>query len=147
MNKRHIVKIDRKRTQDAYVQWLDTFEWSYWCTGTTNYELTLKSARSLMERFYKNLQKHAFFLGNKPTLFWVAEPFDCRDGFHTHFLMKVHTDIPYDELKKIWNLSCGKSNSEFKHRFHIEKYNKEKGARSYCIKYIQKKLSDYDLHV
>ena len=30
--------------------------------------------------------------------------------------------IPYDELKKIWNLSCGKSNSEFKHRFHIEKY-------------------------
>jgi hypothetical protein len=156
-NYRYLVKVDKKANKNAFTTWLDSLEWSFWCTGTTAYPMSMLAARLQMTRYFsriKRLHSTAFNTkGIQPRMFWVAEPFDTRQGFHTHFLLYASNDFTYSEYKKEWGLSAGKGKSiledfewtQKSHRFLIQKYQKGLGADAYCTKYIQKKLSDYDI--
>jgi len=143
--------IPRKvQNQCAYAEWLETTEWDFYCTFTTDYELTLKSARRLMTRLHKKLNSNY----SQSTFFWVAEPFDCKEGFHTHGLLQFQdrtyknttvTDgrsLDFELLRKSW-LKVNPSSS--KCYATLERFQPAKGATSYVGKYLNKHRSDYDL--
>ena len=118
-----------------YSKFLDSFEWTHWCTFTTKYELSLKSARRLAESIYDRFPDQSQPGINQ--IFWAAEPFDVRAGTHIHAL--IHTYDSKEKLREWANKRYG--------RAQILDYNKQLGAHSYCAKYITKYLSDYDIRV
>jgi hypothetical protein len=85
--------------------------------------------------FNKFSKTHIFNQGNQ-TMFWACEPFDVKDGYHIHAL--IQTELTPQEIYSWTNKRFGRS--------LILPYEKEKGAHSYCSKYILKNLSDYDLY-
>jgi len=136
--------------QVAYADWLESMDWDFYCTFTTNYELTLKSARRLMGRLHKKLEQNH----SGTRFFWVAEPFDCKEGFHTHGLLHFDdrsykntsvTDgrsLDFELLRRSWlKVNPSKSNCYAT----LERFQPTKGATSYVGKYMNKHRSDYDL--
>lgn len=128
----------------AYGKWLGQYDWDYFCTFTTRYQLTLPSARRLMWRFWDMKELKTF---RSSRLFWAAEPFDTRVGYHTHALLKVPEGMPFKMLTEIYQVAAGNvslSKSDW-HRVQFKPYNKNLGATYYCGKYITKRLADYDM--
>jgi len=116
--------------QQAYVDYLETIDWDFWVTGTTRYGLTLPSARRLMERFGNNMKRYSGTLfRDKLTIWWVAEPFDLRFGYHLHFLMEAKPEPRFKDIYKLWNVAA-KANLG-NHRCEAEKFIKSKGAGAY----------------
>lgn len=72
----------------AYVSWLDRFSWDFFATFTTGHTLTLRSARRAMEGFYNEIEPYF----PDARMFWVAEPHEVKDGYHTHALLKCPTE-------------------------------------------------------
>jgi len=130
-----------KKDHSALADYLSTINWDYWCTFTTAYPLSLSVARRKMERFHNlcNADQAAF-------LFWVAEPFDCREGFHTHGLLKCNNLLIKEALWDNWQHACGGKHENKDHRAQFKKYNpnQSKAVGRYCAKYITKGHSDYD---
>jgi len=130
-----------EQAQKSLGNWLESMKWSYWVTGTTPYELTLKSARRAMEGVSK-------YIDIPHRIFWVAEPFDCKEGFHCHYIiffdMPVQTklfDMTWHIVLQSWRKSTGCKSA----RIHATKYRKNGGVTKYVAKYITKNLSDYDI--
>jgi len=132
-----------KKELQPYGEWLSAYQdWTHFVTLTTRYELTLRSARRLAERYFKELAR-----AGDCRMFFACEPFDLKEGFHLHALMKVsdmlntkNLAIAYQGVsnnkkltKKNWN------------RISLERYDKTRGAGYYVGKYITKQLSDYDM--
>lgn len=116
-------------------------DWDYFITPTTGYELTLPSARRGMERLFDKICNVS--LPGQKKFFWAAEPFDCKEGYHTHGLLK--TDAPIGVIAKAWQVASGGKKRNKWNRIDIKRYNKKLGATKYCAKYIQKYMADYDL--
>lgn len=102
-----------------------------------------------MGRFHRRLTNQVFN-GVPPKLFWVAEKFECKDGYHTHGL------LDYDEsqlptgcdvlpvLDECWQIvSAGRKNG-IRYRVQFSKYDPERAAARYCAKYVLKGCADYD---
>ena len=119
--------------------WLDSKDWDTWTTLTTKYELTLPGARRSMIRFQRLTDKIA-----PSSVFWVAEQFDCKDGFHLHSLWNfggaISNKTNYSLFKEAWKTSANND----KAFCYSERYRKSKGAHSYLAKYITKGITDYD---
>lgn len=125
-------------------KYLANQEWNYFATFTTQYELTLPSARRLMERFHQESGKYAkAAYGEDQRFFWVAEKFQCKDGYHTHGL--IRTDASFDILCNSYQLVSAAKREGKHYRVHFSKYNPKQAAAKYCAKYLLKKCSDYDL--
>jgi hypothetical protein len=134
---------------ESYAEWLGSFEWDYFCTFTTPYNLTLKSARRLMEKFHTDLKA-----GGSSPFFWVAEPFDVKEGYHTHALLKVPECYQFIHLVQLWQVASGCRNMKRENekgekvkvhaRVEYRKYNPKLGARHYVGKYMMKSGADYD---
>lgn len=124
---------------DHYADWLSSFEWTHYATFTTGYEMTLNTARRLMEAYHSNVKK----AGNTP-FFWVAERFEVKDGFHTHALIKVPQAWHYSHLIQIWQKVTGGARENKWHRIDLQKYDAQLGARHYLSKYLTKGNSDFD---
>lgn len=132
------------------MQLLGKYEWQHFGTFTTAYELTLPSARRTIERYHKALKQ-----AGKCTLFWVAEPFDLKDGFHLHGLMDAQNHLDYIHLIRIWQKITGKpkywdkDENEMRagklNRIQLQRYDPLRGARGYCAKYMFKANCDYDI--
>lgn len=118
-----------------YSNYLDSIEWTHWCTFTTRYDLSMKSARRMSETIFNHLGNKNDLFARIDKMFWVAEPFDVKDGFHIHALVQTNLDSKeiYEWTKKRYGRSL------------VLPYEKEKGAHSYVAKYITKSLSDYDI--
>ena len=155
-----------KQILNAYANYLGTLDWDYFATFTTGYELTLKSARRAMERFHYKIDRDH----NGSTLFWVAEPFECKDGFHTHALLKLNDrdlvdekrrivfsqvadgtvcsydikETGFDVVKNTWQYVT-KANEQNYNRIELKRYNAKLGAKHYVGKYILKSRCDYDI--
>lgn len=133
----------KEKSHLAYGQWLKDYDWSFWATMTTKYELTLPSARRAAEGFYKQVGKAGDF-----RMFWCAEPFDVRDGYHLHALIHVSDLLPYKFLVDAYQVVTG--NKELSkdrwNRIQLRKYNPKLGAGYYVSKYITKNLADYDFY-
>ena len=145
-----------RRNSNANIQhladYLGSLPWDFFMTGSTGYELTLKSARRLAERYSNNLPA-----GSK--LFWVAEKFECKDGYHIHGLVELaQSSLKNDPrsfwtMGQYWQLATGNKciqNDKDGIRWEIwnqidnSPYMKGLGAHGYCAKYINKKKADYD---
>lgn len=118
--------------------WLKGYDWTHWVTFTTPYEMTMKSARRAMHRVHNN-----FDTQGPCTMFWAAEPFDVKDGYHTHALLKVHSQMSFKTIFDLWQKASGGKKGNYS-RIDIQEYKKELGAGHYVSKYITKQLSDYD---
>jgi len=77
-------------------------------------------------------------------MFWAAEPFDAREGYHFHGLINTYGKISNQEMKSYW---------EDDKRFGIGQFleirralGKENTIENYCSKYISKHLADYDIY-
>jgi hypothetical protein len=127
-----------KKTTEAIGDWLRHQEWSHFVTFTTGYTLTSKSARRAMHRIHNSFDKQA-----PCTMFWASEPFDLKDGCHTHALVKVHSEMTFKTIHDLWQKASG-GTAKNKNRIDIQVYNSELGAGHYLSKYITKTLSDYD---
>lgn len=146
-----------RKTKDAWIKYLEGQEWHFWFTGTTGYELTIKSARRLVNRFFEG------FKVNGALMFWVAEKFEVKDGHHIHALIRIpnkygsmdpDNELLYREILNMWQSAAGNkaiSNDEGKitwqswHRVDLQKFDTKRGAGGYCAKYVFKGNADYDL--
>lgn len=146
----------RKDTQQVYAEWLQKFEFTHFVTLTTHYTLTIKSARRLVERWHQKLEKH----GYTPFIFWVAEKYECKDGYHIHLLLKLGRKIEPHEFKFIcelyqicagtskYEMVDGKMQREKWSRIDIQKFNPKLKAGWYVTKYVLKEnsnqMAEYD---
>jgi len=129
-----------EQNKQIFGEWLAPIPWNYWATPTTGYRLTMASARRSMHRLHDALDRFS-----PCQMFWASEPFDTKEGFHTHAL--IQSDLPYKLIIDTWQKVSG--NSKFEkgkkwNRIQLDEYKPELGAGYYCGKYISKKLSDYD---
>jgi hypothetical protein len=108
--------------------------------------MSVKSARRAAERLYSHLQKH---IGNV-RVFWVAEPFDTKYGYHLHALIHIGNPVlsgAIELIKKAWQVvTKGKGGKGYNNTV-IEPYKKELGANYYVSKYMLRHNSDYDIHL
>ena len=124
--------IDKRETVAQYTDWLKAQEWSYFATFTTSFPLTLKSARRLI---LKLADKTCPTQGD--LLFWVAERFEVREGYHMHALVKSR--IGATEIWSWWKKRYG--------RAQVLIYDPNVGGAGYVAKYVTKSIADYDLEV
>jgi hypothetical protein len=125
--------------QNSYANWLSSIPWSHFGTFTTGYEMTLPTARRLMGSLHQQLTR----AGPAP-LFWVAEKFEVKDGYHTHALLKLPEAWRYKNVVDIWQKVTGAKKKGTWHRLDLQDYNPELGARHYVAKYITKQCADFD---
>ena len=127
-----------------YADFLNGFDWDFFCTFSTRYELTMKSARRVMERLHSHLTKHY----GKVKLFFVAEPFDVKNGYHTHALVQFEQPIARSLksiLRQAWQIVSGGIGGKGNNHTILKKYDKDLGANYYVSKYMFKQNSDYDI--
>lgn len=133
------------------VNFLHSREFDHFTTFTTSRPIAMQSTRRLAERFAKR-----FHAGEQCGIefFWCAEPFDMREGFHFHGLIKDSSFYNSEDYRRYWENKQFFADSETQKikvrmnygRFDCFKINKSKNAEFYCTKYITKKLTDYDYH-
>ncbi len=141
--RREINNLKPTSNVENYGNWLDSMEWDYYCTFTTDYSLSNSSARRAMDRLLKTLI-HEF---GSITYFWVAEPFDCKEGCHTHALIKIPSPLYYSAvsvIEKKWHQVTQTKKTRGYHKTHVMPYVKGKGAHFYLSKYLNTPNADYD---
>jgi len=153
-----------KTTKQLYAEFLHGTDWDYFCTFTTSTELTVNSARRAAEIWYDRVRRvcGSFY---QPSMFWVAEPFDCKEGYHIHALVTLPDHFTYSDMAADWSVATGVGKMGYINevynidgnlhytrarrgaaRCHFERYIKGRGANSYLGKYLQKKRCDYDFY-
>ena len=129
----------RQLSKESLANWLNEQNWNLWTTLSTGYELTLPAARRSMIRMHDLVKKE-----NNCRVFWAAEEFDVKDGFHLHTLWsfddKIHNREKYIEFVRNWRTVCNTK----KANVYSEIYQKDFGATKYLSKYITKAITDYD---
>jgi hypothetical protein len=135
-----------------YGLWLSNFQWDYYATLTTKYKLTLPAARRAVEGLHKELLKAGYSL-----IFFAIEPYDLKEGYHIHALMKVPKGYKYPHILQIWQHVSGNkrkvkegndgSGVSTWNRIQLQTYNPKLGGSHYVGKYIMKERADYDLLV
>jgi hypothetical protein len=76
-------------------------------------------------------------------MFWASEPFDAKEGYHTHALLKVNEALGYKDIIEMWQ-KVSKGGKGKWNRVDLQLYDDKLGAGYYLSKYITKQLSDYD---
>jgi hypothetical protein len=130
----------KQKKGKEWAKWIDTLEWSYYCTFTTRYSLSVNSARRSMERLFQKIR--AKFPGLR--MLWAAEPNASRSGCHIHALV-----YSIEESKKLkwvlsrsWQIVSGKNQDSY---CIVEPFFKGRGGPEYMTKYFEHPKSEYDL--
>lgn len=133
----------KKCLNKIYGDFLEEKTWTFYCTLTTRYPLTLNSARRSVERLNEFIKINQNIQNE---IFWVAEPFDTKYGYHIHALIKLHCP---DELKrkndiiKAWqNVTKGSYKEGYNHCL-ILPYRPNSGGNYYMSKSIWKSDIEY----
>ena len=120
---------------DGFAGFLDVVDFDYFATFTTRKPIGLNATRRIAENVCR-------FLGADKgisSVFWAAEPFDVREGYHFHALIK--TPIHQMEIYDYYFDRHGRC------QIIVNRDPAVKRAASYYLtKYITKKCSDYDFH-
>ena len=137
---------------NAWNVYLEGELWDFFVTLTTRYSLTLKSGRRLAERFFNMIK----FPDDK--MFWVAEPFELKDGNHLHALLKHPTKnkTEFNRLIHMWQVATGNRNLNIDghgtnwdkknwNALNLRKYNPNLGGAAYICNKLTKPGTDYDL--
>jgi len=132
----------------AVACFLDTWKWDYFVTFTTEYELSIKSARRLMSNYASqlNLFNWSHGMADEPTLIsWFAEANPSRGGHHIHALLK--TPLTIQDQFQLWQRVSGSQWPKGQaHRVKSESYIRTLGANYYVSKYISKDYCEWDIH-
>lgn len=126
--------------QQSFSDFLSEYKFSTFGTFTTKKPLSLPGARRLAVDFARN-----FDAGRSSSMFWAAEPFDTREGFHFHGLIETHGVYSNKELWNYWSVLKDRGRSQF---IPIKReFGKANTIENYCAKYMTKKMSDFDIYV
>ncbi len=128
------IMLNRKQ---VWAEYLETIPWNKFITLTTSYEMTLKSARRLFERFHNDLQIH----GQKNWSFWAGEKHKLRDSFHIHGFLMVSAQWCSETLELLWDkvsISQGKSTCIKNGRPHHISQFKKRDPKKKCAWYVMK---------
>ena len=93
-----------QRLVNEYGNFLGQTNWTFYCTLSTQNPLSVKSAQRYIERTHEQLQTN---YNLETQMYWVAEPFDSKYGFHLHCLVKFDTTEAHKykkELIKAWQI-------------------------------------------
>lgn len=127
----------------VYGEFLEKTNWTFYCTLTTSYSLTLNSARRCVERYHESLK---FNFGIENQIFWIAEPFDCKYGYHLHALIKLNCLRPLEQkntLNKAWQLVTRGSYGKSYNWSIFDTYKPNNGGNYYVSKYIGRDDIEY----
>jgi len=134
-----------------FVTFLHEKNFDLFATFTTSMPIALPTTRRLAERFAKR-----FHAPDEMEFFWCAEPFDTREGYHFHGLIKNGVNYNHKDYFRYWTLGevytwhnekTGEYEDKIRGKYgrsHFFKINRSKNAEFYVTKYITKRLSDYD---
>jgi len=135
---------DLSENQKEFSVWLNSFDFDTFGTFTTARTLTLPGCRRMAGRFYREFPQIE--------MFWAAEPFSIRTGYHFHALIKTGENgfLFHDRFKDYSRVNMFEYWTNFKQfgRSDFQPIKKEFGENwtaEYITKYISKGLSDYDI--
>ena len=99
----------RKQLQETWANFAETFVvsqssrdlfgQSWFATLTTQYTLTLPSARRAVQRFVDVAKRKQ----HRIAVCWFAERYEAKDGYHLHAL--VSSNATRNELNEIWAIA------------------------------------------
>lgn len=128
-----------------YGNFLNSMDWDCFCTLSTSYSLTVQQARRAADRLHSFLNTN---YGNA-RIFWVAEPFDSKVGYHIHALVSINPSSIIKDMtsviKKAWQVVTKGSNGKKHNHTIIRPYENNLGANFYVSKYMLREHSDYDI--
>ena len=104
----------------------------------------MKAARRAMARLYSFLKEK---YGNV-RIFWVAEPFDTKYGYHTHALVYIEHYLARNMkalLNKAWQVVTGGGGGKKYNNTVLKQYDEKLGANYYVAKYMMRNNADYDI--
>ena len=129
---------------NAMGQTLDAYRWTHFVTLTTRYELTEKSARRLVGRWFHRVSEISARRGVPETLIaWFCEAHKTRDSQHIHLLLLAK--VQYKELHREWQVVTGAKRQGDSAYLRALSYLSDFGASYYCAKYITKGFNDWDI--
>ena len=150
--------IPDRELENGFIKLINEQEWDWWCTFTTGYKMTLGSARRSMERLNDRLNENV----SPANLAWFGERYETKEGYHTHGFLKLFDrslfepvvlngetvrsgNVGFDLVRKSWQIVT-KGQDKY-NRIHLSEYNPKKGAAGYCVKYVTKGFSDWDIYM
>ena len=132
-----------QRLVNEYGSYLGQTNWTFYCTLSTTFPLSVKSAKRYIEAMHEILEL-TFNLINQ--IYWVAEPFDSNYGFHIHCLVKLNCYEPHKrkkELIKAWQVVTKGSYGKRYNWTSIVPYDANLGAKYYVVKGIGRNDVEY----
>jgi hypothetical protein len=132
-----------QRLFNEYGNLLGQTNWTFYCTLSTQKSLSIKSAQRYIERTHEQLQTN---YNLETQMYWVAEPFDSKYGYHLHCLVKFNCEDPHKykkELIKAWQIVTKGSYGKKYNWTSIVPYDANLGARYYMIKWIGRNDVEY----
>jgi len=146
--------IHSRQVASTYDEKFNVLEWckliephnpAYFCTFTTQHELTLNSIRTAMEVYVRNLRSLCT-IDEKIFFFWCAEAFELKAGYHSHGLLSIPETFKvgqgFKALTKVWHKSSGTNRA----RTHFAPVRKQIDGIRYVTKYATKERADWDIH-
>jgi len=118
----------------AFAGFLDALDFTHFCTFTTRLPVSVGATRRIAERVARHVDA-----GRSASLFWCAEKFDVRDGFHFHALLRTGA-----HKLDLWGWYFPRYG-----RCQIidnREPDRQLKASYYCSKYITKAISDWDIY-
>lgn len=125
----------KTETKDALAGFLDKINFDYFCTFTTRKPVSLFATRRIAEKVCEYVDA-----GHSSSVFWAAEEFDVRDGFHFHALMR--TDVNRMQIFDWYFRKYGRCDL-----IDNREPERQKAASHYVAKYVTKRITDYDLMI
>jgi hypothetical protein len=132
-----------QRLVNEYGNFLGQTNWTFYCTLSTQNSLSVKSAQRYIERTHEQLQT---YYNLETQMYWVAEPFDSKYGFHLHCLVKFDTTEAHKykkELIKAWQIVTKGSYGKKYNWTTIVPYDANLGGRFYVVKWIDRDDIEY----
>lgn len=127
-----------------YSSFLDSTEWDYFVTFTSEYKMSCSSARRLITTYFNKIYKY------NAEMFWVTEEFKDKVGVHAHALLKVSREgekvkaLGTEYYSSLWQNLCKSGSGSVKTIVDVQRYDSSKRGTGYITKDILKASSDYD---
>ncbi len=125
--------LDGRGVPYQYARFLNTLPWSHFATFTTRESIGRFATRRLIQKISKKIPIRSSQSNVK--IFWAAEQFKSKDGYHIHCLINCPLPGHIAELKSWY---------ENNHGF-CKILPKNGRASDYVVKNISHVLNDYDL--
>ena len=125
----------------SYEKYLRSFEWDYFCCIAFEWELSQKTVKARMERFFDKLGKK--YKTAAIRLFYACEANKSRGGYHVHFVLWI--DVA-DKLairsfiKRHFEGTGGKASANT----DVQEYDMMKGGIGYLLKQMAVNPDGYD---